>query len=300
MSPLAEALGFGPYERVLIPHLDDVGMAHGANRAFLDTVAAGFLRTGSVMVPCPWFPEIARMAADPALDLGVHLTLTSEWQGYRWRPISTASPASGLIDADGYMWRDCVSLRRHVVPEAAEVELRAQIDRALAVGIDATHLDTHMGAALVPELAAIYLRLGQEYRLPVLLPRWTHEYLGRLSLGEIASGFHAPLIEALDRSGAPAVDGFRMTPGVPSEEVAAVYTALIGGIPPGVTFLSLHAHAPGDIETIVPERAHWRTDEHALLTDPAFAAWVEAQGIRSIGYRPIRELLRAATPARRR
>ena len=98
--------------RRLIAHIDDVGMCHGANTAFVDLFGKGFVTSGSVMVPCPWFPEIAGVAKErPDFDLGVHLTLTSEWVGYRWRPISTASPASGLLDDDGYMWRNVPALR---------------------------------------------------------------------------------------------------------------------------------------------------------------------------------------------
>jgi predicted glycoside hydrolase/deacetylase ChbG (UPF0249 family) len=144
-SPLAAALGFAPEDRIVIPHQDEVGRCHGSNRAFLDLARDGFVSCGSVMVPCPWFPEIAQAAAaDPALDLGIHLTLTSEWPNYRWRPISTTSPSSGLVDPDGYMWHRVAPLREHVVPEAAETEMRAQIERALAAGLDPTHLDTHM------------------------------------------------------------------------------------------------------------------------------------------------------------
>src|SRR5918911_3709108 len=103
---LAAKLGV---ERAVILHVDDLAMCHGANRAYLELAAAGLVTCGSVMVPCPWFREIAE-AADPKLDLGVHLTLTSEWPHYRWRPLSTASPASGLIDDEGYLWRDVASL----------------------------------------------------------------------------------------------------------------------------------------------------------------------------------------------
>jgi chitin disaccharide deacetylase len=104
VSGLAERLGV---ERALILHVDDLAMCHGANRAYLELAAAGLVTCGSVMVPCPWFREIAEAAAaDPGLDLGVHLTLTSEWPHYRWQPLSTASRASGLIDDEGYFWRD--------------------------------------------------------------------------------------------------------------------------------------------------------------------------------------------------
>ena len=122
------------------------------------------------MVPCPWFTEIAEVAASNGdLDLGVHLTLTSEKAHYRWRPISGPPPSAGLTDASGHMWRDVTSVRRHADPAAVEVELRAQVEAALAAGIDVTHLDAHMGTAMAPELCDIYLRLGADHALPVLL-----------------------------------------------------------------------------------------------------------------------------------
>ncbi len=166
---LAEKLGV---ERAVILHVDDLAMCHGANRAFLDLARAGFVTSGSVMAPCPWFREIAEAASgDAALDLGVHLTLTSEWRHYRWRPLSTASRASGLIDDDGYFWRDVASLRAHLVPEAAEAELRAQIELAVAAGIAPTHIDAHMAAAMLPELLDLHVRLGLEYGVVPVLPR---------------------------------------------------------------------------------------------------------------------------------
>jgi predicted glycoside hydrolase/deacetylase ChbG (UPF0249 family) len=294
-SPLAAALGFGPEDRIVIPHQDDVGMCHGSNRAFLELARDGFISCGSVMVPCPWFPEIAEAAAaDPTLDLGIHLTLTSEWPHYRWRPISTTSPSSGLIDPDGYMWRRVAPLREHVVPEAAEAEMRAQIERALAAGLDPTHLDTHMGAALAPELLPIYLRLGQEYQLPVLLPRHVESYLEVLPLGPVDTALFDTAIGELDRADMPLVDDFRMTPGVDSDVMPAAYREIISGLPLGVTFFALHCNAPGDIESIVPPRAHWRTDEYRLFLGNEFGAWTEAQGVHPIGFRPIRTLLRQA------
>ena len=155
---LARALGI---ERAAIFHVDDIGMCHGANRGFLALAERGFVTCGSIMAPCPWFREIAdAAAANPSLDLGVHLTLTSEWEHYRWAPISTVSRASGLIDDDGYFWCDVASLRAHLVPEAAETELRAQIDRARLAGIDPTHIDAHMAAAMLPELLDLHVRLG--------------------------------------------------------------------------------------------------------------------------------------------
>ena len=185
-------LGYRPGTRVVIPHLDDVAVGHGANRAFVELAGKGFVTTGSVMVPCPWFPEIVALAKEqPELDLGVHLTLTSESRSCRWRPISTTARVSGLIDPDGFMWPDVPALRRHAHKGAVEAECRAQIEAALAAGLDVTHLDTHMGAAAAPEFAEIYVALGREYRLPVLLPRDVASYLGVLDLGPVDPAFYA-------------------------------------------------------------------------------------------------------------
>src|SRR5437763_15681902 len=166
---LAAKLGL---ERAVILHVDDLAMCHGANRAYLELAAAGLVTCGSVMVPCPSFREIAEAAsADPRLDLGVHLTLTSEWEHYRWRPLSTTSRVSGLIDDDGYFWRDVAGLRAHLVPEAAEAELRAQIEHARAAGINPSHIDAHVAAAMLPELIDLHVRLAFDYEVVPVLPR---------------------------------------------------------------------------------------------------------------------------------
>ncbi len=154
----------------LVIHADDVGMCHGANRAFVELSHAGTITSGSVMVPCPWFPELAEVAAaDASLDVGVHLTLNAEKAHYRWRPVSNASAASGLVDDDGYLWHRVAQVRQAAHPDAVEEEWRAQIDQALLAGIDVTHLDTHMGSALAPEWCERYVAIGVEYRLPVLI-----------------------------------------------------------------------------------------------------------------------------------
>lgn len=283
-----------PGAKVAILHVDDVGMCHGANVAFLELARAGRVDCGSVMVPCPWFPEIAQAAwRDRSLDLGVHLTLTSEWEHYRWRALSTCRPSSGLVDDDGFLPRNCLRLRERMAPEACETEMRAQIDRAMASGIDATHLDTHMGAALVPELLAITLRLGREYRLPVLLPRDLASYTDVLKLGAIDPAPYAEAVATEAAAGAVVVDRFRMTPGVAAIASQAAYRALLSTIPEGLTFVALHCNAPGDIETIVPDRAHWRTDEYRLFGDGSADRWLAEAGVTRLGYRAIRDTLRA-------
>jgi len=297
VNSISQAITGDANARALVLHIDDVGMCHGANVAFLELARSGDVTCGSIMVPCPWFREIASAAAeDQALDLGVHLTLTSERPQYRWGPLSTVSRASGLVDEQGYFPRNCLELRPRLIVEATEIEFRAQIDRALEAGIDVTHLDTHMGAALVPELVDIYVRLGREYRLPILLPRELDSYTGVLRMGEIPPGIYERIVAELDASGLPVFDRFRMTPGVPSPDVETTYRTMIETLPSGATFFGLHCNAPGDIEAIVPPRAHWRTDEYQLFGSGAPMRWIAEAGIRAIGMREIRDLWRAAKP----
>jgi predicted glycoside hydrolase/deacetylase ChbG (UPF0249 family) len=290
---LLKRLGFEPHQRVAIFHADDVGMCHGANVAFEELSKDGSINCGAVMVPCPWFSEVVAIAADnPDIDLGVHLTLTSEWKNYRWAPISSTRRSSGLIDADGYFWHRLPMLAAHVVPEAAEAEMRAQIERALSAGIDVTHIDTHMGVALLPQLVDIYIRLGREYRLPVLLPKHLSEYTSvlefdNISLGEVTDG-----LARLEADGWPLVDHFRMTPGVPAQESDSAYRELIAGLPEGLTVVAVHPNISGDIEVIIPEKARFRTEEYRLFRDAEFKAFIASQNIHTIGFRPIRNLLR--------
>ena len=277
---LAARLGV---EKAVILHVDDLAMCHGGNRAYLELAAKRAVTCGSVMVPCPWFREIAEAAAaDPALDLGVHLTLTSEWPHYRWRSLSTTSRASGLIDDEGYFWRDVASLRAHLVPEAAETELRAQIDCAIAAGIKPTHIDAHMAAAMLPELIDLHVRLAFDYGVVPVLPRLIRWAPERES--------YAAAVARLDAAGLPVIDHFRGTLPVEADAVRQRYRETIEGLAPGLTLFALHATMPGEIEAISPQHAGWRTREYALFASGAISEWLAANQITPIGYRDIQQL----------
>jgi len=279
-------------QKFVIAHADDIGMCHGANTAFAAVAGKGFITSGSVMVPCPWFPEIAEMAAaNPEFDLGVHLTLTSEWRHYRWRPLTGASKSSGLVDNDGCMWRTARAAHDHAHLDAVEAELRAQIDAALAAGIDATHLDCHMGTAQSPKFADIYLRLGRDYRLPVLFPRHWDNYGTGLKLGDVDPARHAARIAELEARGHPIIDRFVETPWTALGNAAA-YRRMIADVTPGLTFLAFHPNHTGDIDVIDPPRARCRISEAHLLQDAAFVAEVRGQNLVLLGFRDIRDRLR--------
>ena len=279
--------------RQVIIHEDDVGMCHGANTAFLDLFRRRICSSGSVMVPCPWFPEIAAAAReDASLDLGVHLTLTSEKQHYRWGPLTRPSTAAGLTDAHGYFWNNVGDLRRRAHPEAVEAELRAQIDRALAMGIDVTHLDAHQYAAMAPEFVAIYAQLGRDYRVPVMFPRDFSSLDYRANLGEVDLSIYPWITDQLAEAGHPLMDTLRETPWDRREDAATVYRRMLDALPAGLSFLALHFNAPGDIETIEPSSAYIRTEEYAAFGAADFAEWLAREGLQPVGFRAFRQALR--------
>lgn len=282
-------------KRVIV-HEDDVGMNHGANAAYLELMASGAITCGSVMVPCPWFLEVARMCvADPKLDMGVHLVLTSEFQHYRWRPLSRAGKSSGLIDDDGYFHQRVPAVRQHAQPDAVEAELRVQIDTAIAAGIDPTHLDAHMFGAVAPEFVEIYVRLGREYRLPVLMGRDFARWDIRTNLGPFDQGAYAEIRRELEAAGNPIVDAVVETiwTRAPGVSPRPSYEAFLRALPDGLSFLALHVNAPGEIEAIDPGRSHIRTDELALFRDPSFLALFDELGLERVGMRGFRDAMRA-------
>jgi hypothetical protein len=260
-----ERLGFGKEDRVVVVHVDDVGMCRAGNEGALRALE-GAATCGSIMVPCPAFEEIARIARERSdLDLGVHLTLNAEYETYRWGPLRDDVP--GLVSPDGGMWRTTEETVAHATPEEVDRELRAQVERALEAGIDVTHLDTHMGTALDPKFAEVYGELALDYRLPVFLPRVDRAVLEGLGLREWYE-FYARLVDRLEEKGFPVFDHFdtdslSFAPGTGAEHNAR----RVEGIGPGLSWLLIHAARGGpELESITLD---WRQrdEEHRIYSD---------------------------------
>src|SRR5277367_6492992 len=170
INPYLQQLGFQADDRVVVVHADDIGMCHATLPAIDELMAFGLVTSASAMVPCPWFLEAASWhRRNPQFDLGIHLTLTSEWTHYRWGPLSCRDEGSGLLDDQGYFHSTTADVRRHAKSEAVRIEMRHQIDRAVGSGINPSHVDNHMLAAMCDEFLEIYLQVGRARAVPSFL-----------------------------------------------------------------------------------------------------------------------------------
>ena len=292
-TTLGERLGFAPDARVAIVHCDDIGMCHAANVGAFEALDRGPATCGSVMVPCPWFPEAAAMARErEGIDLGVHLTLTSEWETYRWGPVADASQVPSLVDPDGGFPRTTAEVLSRADPAEAEVELRAQIDRALEAGIDVTHLDAHMGAAMMPPILDVYTRLALEYRLPVFAFRPDATLLAALGHGESGNAVTCAM-DAFESGGGPILDGMdsnslHFAPGEGAEHNAR----RLYGLPAGVSYLICHPALNGEELQAITADAHCRDFERRYYGGEEGRLALEAAEIRTLGMRTLRDLMR--------
>jgi predicted glycoside hydrolase/deacetylase ChbG (UPF0249 family) len=284
-TSLSERLGYKTSDRLLIINGDDVGMCHTANLATIDCLEHGLMTSATIMVPCPWFPEIARYAkSHPEKDFGIHLVQTSEWQTYRWGPVTSRTSVPGLIDPNGYLWHETPDVYKHATPAEAESEARAQIKMALAAGIDVTHLDSHMGVMQYDHrFFASYVKLGKEFKLPLRMgdPE-QFKQAGRLELREqtAATGIVFPdhFVHETKRHG---------------EADKAFWLRVLAGLKPGVTELYFHAGMRTDELKAITNSWETRSTEHDLFTtDPDIRKCLEDHHIIRIGYRALRDLQR--------
>jgi len=277
-----ERLGHPASARLLIIHADDLGMAHSVNRATLEALERGQVTSASILVPCPWFPEVARFArAHPEADLGIHLALNSEWTTLRWGPVSPVDAVPSLLDPDGYFPLLETAVAQRARPAEVERELRAQIERARAAGIRLTHFDSHMGALYgTAGLLDVYSRLAAEYHVPL---RWAR------SQQAPAGGRVPPERILLDR--VVAVD-----PGVDPNGWRAAYQGLLAPLPPGVYEMIVHL-ADADEEMWGATADHpdwgaaWRRYDLELVRSPEFREFLKAQGFVLVGWKDLAKAL---------
>jgi chitin disaccharide deacetylase len=281
---IAERLGYAADAKLLIVHADDLGVAHSVNDASIKAFASGLVNSGSIMIPCSWVPEIAAYAkANPQADLGLHLTLTSEWKNYRWGPLAPRDRVSSLLDENGYLYLTESEAAAHARVSEVETEIRTQIERAARLGIKPTHLDSHMGTLYQSkELFAMFLKVARENKLPV---RMSKEWFTRLSY---LPGLLQPDDVVLDH-----IDSIDTS--VATEGWAKYYTDAVKNLRPGVNEFIVHiAYDDAEMKAISIDHpnwgAAWRERDFQFLTSDAFRKALDENHVKLITWRDLRKI----------
>jgi len=292
-NPLLKKLGFSNNDRAVIIHTDDIGMCHASVQAFKDLWKFGTITAGAVMVPCPWFPAVAQMCREnPEMDMGVHATLNAEWDVYRWSPLSTRDQASGLLDADGYFHQWHQAVYDNAKPEAVEAEVNAQIERALAAGIDVTHVDSHMGTIMSPLFIQSYIQAAASRRLPNMLLRTNAKGIEMMEIHKGELRMDEPIMQQLESMGVPLLEGIVAMPLEHDHDHLGLAKKLLSEVPVGITHFILHPSIDTlELRTICPDWQARVANYNAFMSED-LKKFIEQEDINLIGYRQIRDAMR--------
>ena len=283
---LLERLGYPPNAKLLIVHADDLGMAHSINMASIKGLESGLVSSASIMIPCSWLPEIAAYArSHPEADLGLHLTLTSEWSLYRWGPVLAKERVPSLLDGSGYLYPTEMEAAAHMDPKEAEAEIRAQIARARALGIQPTHLDSHMGTLYQNQ--ALFETLFRVARDNKLLVRVSKESFGA-----------APYLRSLLGPDDVVINGvISIEPSVTAANWSRFYADAIKNMRPGITEMIVHlAYDDEEMRGVTFNHpdwgSEWRQRDFQFVTSEAFRKLLQDNNVKLVTWREVGKLMR--------
>jgi len=288
-STYGERLGWGPEDRVLIFHNDDVGMSHESNLGTIEGFEKGLLTSCSTMMPCSWVPEwAAYLREHPDIDNGLHLTMNSEWQHYRWGPVAGRKGVPGMVDSEGYMHRDVRQTIASASADEVEQEIRAQIALAEKLGMPITHLDSHMGTLFYsPEFFERYVKIGIEKQIPIMIMNPQN-----LDGANRDAARQAKLAEAVDivwNSGLPVLD-YLMTSTADTSDPNVMIDALIRNLrdlKPGITQIILHGTRPGANFGAISSSGGKREAELEMVLSDRVKKVIEEEGIILTSYKEL-------------
>jgi chitin disaccharide deacetylase len=282
-ASVQERLGYPASARLLVIHADDLGMNHSVNRATFEALERGWVTSASILVPCPWFPEVVRWAKGyPNADLGIHQALNSEWTSFRWGPVNSRDKVPSLLDPDGYLPLDTPAVAQNAKPSEAESELRAQVDRAQSAGIHLSHLDSHMGALFESaDLYRVYQKMGYSYGLPIL---------------EAQAGSHAPKGVSPPAEEILVGKVIEIEPGVDAKDWASWYRKQLEPLGPGVYQVIVHlAYDDEEMRGATSDHpdwgAAWRQHDVDMVRSPEFRQFLKDQGFVLVGWKELAKAL---------
>jgi len=299
----AEKLGYPKGSKVLILHVDDVGMSWDSNQGAIQAIEKGVATSLSIMMPCAWVPGFVHYLKDhPQTDAGLHLTLTSEWKDYRWAPL-TGKPASpGLVDSEGAMWPSVADVITHANADEVEAEIRAQIDRAKTMGFTPTHLDSHMGTLFAsPEFMQRYIKIGIENKIPVMFPGGHSTMIGK-SLPAEQKAQLTQVGQSIWDAGLPVLDdlhnvsyGWTYPTGENLKDAdiqkfaTAKYVETIKELKPGLTMVIMHCTKPSEVFSSITDSGKTRKGDMLAMTDPIFKKFLTDEKVVLTTWREVME-----------
>jgi predicted glycoside hydrolase/deacetylase ChbG (UPF0249 family) len=276
----AEKLGYPSGKVVLILHADDIGMCYEANEAAKNYLSKGHIQSAAMMVPCPWFNEIANWYKEhPEHDMGLHLAMNAEWKWYRWGPVAGQTKVPGMCDKDGYLWHTQIQTATHASGAEVEAEIRAQLERALSRGIKPSHIDTHMGTLYVRiDYTQAYLKLAEEYHIPAMVIEQTPRVTAKFR----KQGY--PItdesIALLKTYKLPKLDDFHAAPEADSyEKKVEAFEALVREMEPGINEVIFHPSTLTEGLKAITGSWQQRAWEAQMFSDPKLIAFFEREGV---------------------
>lgn len=282
-----ERLGYPKDAKLLILHADDLGVAHSEDSASINALEKGYVSSGSIMVPCPWFSEIAHYASThPGADLGIHLTLTSEWKYYKWSSVAAKDKVSSLLNNNGFFYDDLNSLGKKAKLTEVETELRSQIEKAIQAGVHPTHLDSHMGSCFFnKDFFKIYLKLAHEYHLPCLLNVNAFKLVYNVDISDLIT----------DKDVLTNIVYMVFPPG-DIQIRAAEYEKIFQSLTPGLNCILLHAAFDNDeMKAITQDHpdygAAWRQADYDFFSSEECKKVLAANNIHLITWKEIKDKL---------
>jgi hypothetical protein len=306
----AERLGYPKGARVLLIHVDDAGMSDESNQGAIVALSDGAATSVSVMMPCPWVPGFVKwLHQNPNIDAGLHLTLTAEWNDYRWVPLSGRKAVPGLVDSTGCLWASVFQVAQHATVEEVTMEMTAQLERARAMGFEPSHLDTHMGTVYAtPQFLMAYIQLGIKNHIPVMLPGGADKLI--LQQGSLTAQ-QAPGIRKLGKmcwdAGLPVLDdlhNFSYDWKVPDniahddkkldEWRTAKYIDALDILQPGVTMMIMHCTNASPAFAHISDSGPLRRGDMLAMLNPAFKKALHDKGIILTTWRELMQRRNAA------
>jgi len=288
----AERLGWPEGTKAVIFHVDDAGMSHNSNMGTIKAIEDGVATSASIMMPCPWVPEMSAYVKEhPQVDAGVHLTLTAEWKKYRWGPVAGKPAVPGLVDSEGCLWHGVLDVAAHATADEVEKEMLAQIDKALAMGIKPTHLDSHMGTCFHPLFLDRYVKLGIEKQIPILMMGGHMQHIG----AEAETAALKPMVYLIANrvwnAGLPVIDDLVTSPTSAStyEGRKEQLIKLLREMKPGITEIIVHCTVQTEVFSHISGSGPAREAELRLMTDPDVKKFIENEGIILTTWRELKE-----------